>query len=120
MAIQQSKILKTINVGDATSVKDLRKDLDAIADAYVITTSTLVAMMYEYAVANKELFETPLKNARPSPGEHIGTSVSKDVADDLEEWAENSKPKRSRGRHCCYILQKCLEDSLIIQVMAKR
>jgi hypothetical protein len=119
MATEQTIVLKTINVGDATSVKDLRQELDEIANSYVIKTSTLVGMIYEFAVAHKELFDAPLKKARQSPGEHIGTSVPKQIADELEEWSKNSNPKRSRGRFCCYILQKCLEDGLITQVMSR-
>ncbi|MFZ0847096.1 MAG: hypothetical protein WAM62_15020 [Pseudolabrys sp.] len=103
--------MATINITPNASAQELRRELDDYARALGVTRRTLTAKIYAYSVANKGEFTGALKNARPSPGDHIGAEVTDEIAKELTRWAKGRGTPR--GVHCRYILEKALEIDIL-------
>lgn len=108
--------MATINITPNASGQDLRKELDDVAQKNGVTLRRLVEAIYEYAVANQDAFTGALKEVKRTPGDHIGTTVSEEVARGLTAWAKQRKIPR--GVHCKYILEKALEMKLASQLFS--
>lgn len=107
----------SVNISIAASGQGLKDTLAKEARNRGATLSRLVAAIYKYAVYNKKKFAEPLKDARVKPGEHISATVSEDVRDNLNRWAEQGD--MHRAHLCCFILEKALEDNLLKEALHK-
>lgn len=107
----------SVNISVAASGHGLHEALTKESGNFGVTLSHLVAAVYKFAVGSKELYETPLKDSRAKPGKHISASVTIEVRDELNNWADDDG--RDRTHLCCFILEKTLEDGLLTQALAR-
>lgn len=100
-----------VNVSKSSSAEGLKQALQQEASNRGLSLSKLVGKIFIWAVNNNEKFHGSLKQAAKKPGDHISTSVSANVRDQLNIWAR--KTDRERSHLCCFILEKVLEDNLL-------
>jgi hypothetical protein len=103
-----------VNITPTASAANLRQDLEREARKRGKPMRGFVGAIYTYAVANRKRFAGSLKEARAPKGDHIGASVSADVAKHLSDWAKAEQT--SRGLWCCYILQRALQDNMLDKI----
>ncbi len=106
-----------VNISERAAGEGLKEALDAEAASWGLTSRNFVGRVYEYALEHKRKFLGRLKEARAKGGAKIPASVSPATARQLTQWAESRGTKR--GHHCCYILEKALEDKLVENVFAE-
>jgi hypothetical protein len=100
-----------INISERASGEGLKEDLTTEAARWGMTFRPFVGRIYDYALQHQSHFVSPLKDVRPKGGKKVAASVSPVTARKLTQWAEKRGTKR--GHHCCYILEKALEDGLM-------
>lgn len=115
MAVESGKV--SVNISVAASGQGLHEALTKESGNFGVTLSHLVAAVYRFAVGSKEYYETPLKDSRPKPGKHISASVTIEVRDELNSWADDDG--RDRTHLCCFILEKTLEDGLLSKALSR-
>lgn len=108
---------RVVNITPESSAEGLRETLENEAIARGKTFRPFVGQIYAYAVKNKSEYTSKLRSALPKKGKHIGAVVSDGVNKALKQWAKDQKT--SRGRLCCYILEKTLEDELLGQIFSQ-
>lgn len=105
---------KIVNITPNASAKGLKGELEREARRRGKSVRSFVAVIYRYAVKNKDKFTGSLREPKETGGEHIGASVAETTADQLNQWAKSQET--SRGMWCSFILQKVLEDKLIDKI----
>ena len=109
-------MVKIINVTPESSAEGLRDELEIEARKRGKQLRPFIGDIYTYAVNNKDDYLAQLSNVRSKPGNHIGAVVSDETKRKLDAWAKEQKT--SRGRLCCYILEKTLEADLLNEIFS--
>jgi hypothetical protein len=108
------KNLKIVNITPESSAKGLKEDLEKEADRRGKQLRAFIGDIYAYAVNNKDKYSGELSSPRQKHGPHIGAVVSSSAGDSLKQWAKDIKT--SRGRLCCFILEKTIEGKLLKKI----
>jgi hypothetical protein len=103
-----------VNITPTASAAGLQEALSEQAGRRGMSTGAFVAAVYAYAVEHKSEFEKPLQDSpRQKPGKHIGTRVTTKLSKMLTDWAKSRHS--SRGKWCCYLLEKALTTPEIVK-----
>lgn len=102
--------METISFRGSSVPKGLRETLQREADRRGINLTLLVGACFEYAYANRLIFETPLENIGEPGGESIQGLIPVGLKEKLDEWAMHRLG--SRCNLLVYVLQKVVEQEL--------
>lgn len=105
---------KVINVSPESSAEGLRQDLEVEARRRGRQLRAFIGDIYTYSVENRDSYLSQLSEVKSKPGSHIGAVVPEETKKKLDAWAKEQKT--SRGRLCCYILEKTLEEDLLNKI----
>lgn len=103
-----------VNITPNSSAKGLRSKLQSEAINRGLNTGTFLSKTYGWAVENRDRFTLPLKHAVARGGDHIGAEVAERTAAALTQWAKSRETPR--GKLCCFLLEKVIEDKLLAEI----